>query len=61
MASTGAYGVMNYLVSQRTREFGIHLDVGATAADVLSLVLGRAATLSAGFVWDCSDHFSWRD
>jgi putative ABC transport system permease protein len=45
MASIGIYGVMNYLVIQRTREFGIWLSLGATRADVLGLVLGRAATL----------------
>jgi putative ABC transport system permease protein len=36
---------MNYLVIQRTREFGIRLSVGATRCDVLKLVLGRAAML----------------
>ena len=45
MASIGIYGVMNYLVIQRTREFGIRLSLGATKMDVLRLVLGRAATL----------------
>ena len=45
MASIGIYGVMNYLVIQRTREFGIRLSLGATQRDLLRLVLGRAATL----------------
>ncbi len=45
MASVGIYGVTNYMVVQRTREFGIHLAVGATPGDLLRLVLGRAAVL----------------
>jgi putative ABC transport system permease protein len=52
MASIGIYGVMSYLVIQGTREFGIRLSLGATATDVLRLVLGRAATLiGAGTCW----------
>jgi len=45
MASIGIYGVMKYLVIQRTREFGIRLSLGATPSDVLRLVLSRAAHL----------------
>jgi putative ABC transport system permease protein len=47
IASVGIYGMMNYLVSLRIREFGIRLAIGATEADVLRLVLRRAAVLIA--------------
>jgi putative ABC transport system permease protein len=45
VASIGLYGVMSYLMSQRTREFGIRLAVGASSGALLRLVLGEAAKL----------------
>jgi predicted permease len=50
LASIGLYGVMSSAVSQSTREFGLRLALGATAADLRRLVLRRGLALSAAGV-----------
>jgi predicted permease len=47
LALAGVYGVKSYVVSQRTREFGIRVAVGARPADVLWLVLRDGLSLTA--------------
>jgi putative ABC transport system permease protein len=50
LASLGLYGVISYLVGQRTHELGIRLALGAQRTDVLRLILKHGMKMALGGV-----------
>jgi predicted permease len=50
LGSVGIYGVISYVVSQRTREIGVRMALGAEQRDVSRMVLKQASLLAGGGV-----------
>jgi len=48
LAALGIHGLLSFTVSQRAREIGVRMALGATPRDILEMILGRSALLAGG-------------